>query len=155
MVAQQLLLAAQLRVLAVQLDEDRDLGAKDVRVERLRQVVDGTARIAAEDVLLLRRDRRQEDDRDRARLLPLLDERGRLEAVEAGHLDVEQDHRDVVDEQLAQRGLAGTRANQVLPERLDDRLQRDEVLLQVVDEQDVGLRFRAHLLTAAGRTQSP
>src|SRR5690606_6782220 len=42
---QQLALAADLLVLAIELDEDRDLRAKDVGVERLRDVVDGADRV--------------------------------------------------------------------------------------------------------------
>src|SRR5207249_7398909 len=78
--AEQLLLATELLVLAMQLDEDGDLRAEHLRIERLRQVVDGAARVAAEDVLLVRRDRGQENDRDRACLLALLDQGRGLEA---------------------------------------------------------------------------
>ena len=89
-------LLADLPVLLPQLDEDRDLRAQDLRVERLEDVVDRADLVAAEDVLLLLRERRQEDDRDRARPLALLDHLGRLEPVHARHLDVEQDDREVV-----------------------------------------------------------
>ena len=55
-------------------------------------------------MLILLRERRQEDDRDRARALALLDHLGRLEPVHARHLDVEQDDREVVAvQQDAQR----------------------------------------------------
>ncbi len=48
---------------AVQLDEDVDLGAQDVRIERLRQVVDGTVRVALGDVGRRVAERAEEDDR--------------------------------------------------------------------------------------------
>jgi hypothetical protein len=79
--AEQLLLLAELPRLSVEIDEDGDLRPKHVRVERLREEIDRAGRVAAEDLPLVRRDRGQEDDRDQAGLLALLDERGRLEAV--------------------------------------------------------------------------
>ena len=64
LLAQALLVLAELLVLLPELDEDGDLRAQHVGVERLEQVVDGADRVAAEDVLLVLRDRGQEDDRD-------------------------------------------------------------------------------------------
>ncbi len=46
-----------------------------------------------EDVLVVAEVGGEEDDRDRRRLLPLLDHLGQLEAVHPGHLDVEDDQR--------------------------------------------------------------
>jgi hypothetical protein len=54
-------------------------------------------------VLFVLGDRGDEDDRDVLRALALLDQLRRLEAVEQRHLDVEQDDRDVVEQQLAER----------------------------------------------------
>ena len=144
--AQELALTLQLRVLAVQLDEDRDLRAQHLRVERLEEVVDGARGVAAEHVPLLLRDRGQEDDRDRLRPLALLDQLRGLEPVETRHLDVEQDAREVLVEERPERLLAGLRADEVLAERLEDRAQGDEVLLAVVDEQQVDDRLRAHVV---------
>ena len=134
--AEALLALLQRRVLLVQVDEDRDLRAQHVRVERLEQVVDRADRVAAEDLLALLVDGRQEDDRDVLGALALLDELGGLEPVQARHLDVEQDRREVLVEQPAQRLLAGGRAHRVEPERLEHRLEREQVLGLVVDEQD-------------------
>jgi hypothetical protein len=103
-VAQHLCLSSQLERLAVEVDEDRDLRAQNVRIERLEEVVDRSGGVALEDVDLFLRDRRQEDDRNRPRLRALLDQRRGLEAVESRHLRVHQDHGDVVDEQ-ASKGL--------------------------------------------------
>jgi hypothetical protein len=80
----------------VQLDEDRNLRAEHLRAEGLEDVVDGAGRIAAEYVLLVFRNRRDEDNRDVPRALALLDQPRCLEAVEHRHLDVEQDHRHVM-----------------------------------------------------------
>src|SRR5712691_2259722 len=52
-----------------QLDEDVDLRAQDVGVERLEDVIDGTELVSAKDVGLAARLSRQKDDRSVARLL--------------------------------------------------------------------------------------
>src|SRR5262249_9480162 len=121
-------LPPQLLVLLVQLDEDGDLRAEDVGVERLEDVVDRAGGGAAEDLLLVLRDRGEEDDGNVPRALALLDEPRGLEAVELRHLDVEQDHRHVVAEELPQRVLAGARIQKRLAERLENSLEREEIL---------------------------
>ena len=136
---EQLGLRADLLVLLPQLDEDVDLRAQDLRVERLEDVVDRADLVPAEDVAILLREGGQEDNRDHARALALLDHLGDLEAVEVGHLDVEQDDREVVAvEQDAQRFRARSRVHELVAERLEDRAQRDQVLRAVVDEQQRG-----------------
>src|SRR5205814_4238542 len=108
--------------LLVQLDEDGALRTQHVRVERLQEVVDRTGGVAAKDLLLVRRDGGEEDDRDRSRPLALFDQRRGLEAVEPGHLHVQQDQRDLIDEQSAQSLFSRGCKQQVLPERVEDRL---------------------------------
>ena len=144
--AQELALALQLGGFPVQLDEDRDLRAKHFGVERLEEVIDGARGVAAEHVPLLLRDRGQEDDRDRPRPFALLDQLCGVEPVEARHLDVEQDAREILVEKRPERLLAGAGADEVLAERLQDRAQGDEVLLAVVDEQQIDDRLRAHVV---------
>jgi hypothetical protein len=80
---------------------------------------------------------RQEDDRDVLRALTRLDQARGLEAVDPRHLNVEQDDGEVVEEELAQRLVARVRPDQRLIERLEDRLQREQVLRPVVDQQDL------------------
>src|SRR2546422_5336577 len=143
---QQLRLSLELFGLLVQLDEDGDLRAQDVRAERLEDVVDSARRVAAKDVVLVLRDCGDEDDRNVLRALALLDQHRRLEAVEQRHLDVEQDDRDVVLQELAERLLAGVGVEEGLVERLEDGLEREQVLGPGVDEQGVG-----HLGSAASR----
>ena len=139
----------------MQLDEHGDLGAQHVGAERLEDVVDRACRVATEDVLFVLGDRGDEDDRDVFRALALLDQLRRLEAVEQRHLDVEQDDRDVVEQQLAERLFSGMGVEEVLLERLEDGLQRKQVLRTVVDEQDVGHPVSAASCTAARSTHSP
>ena len=66
------------------------------------------------------------------RAFALLDQRRSLDAVELGHLHVEQYHGDLVPQQLPQRILAGMRVDEVLAERLQDGLEREQVLGAVV-----------------------
>jgi hypothetical protein len=134
--AQQLALALELGVLPVQLDEDADLRAENLGLERLEHVVDRACRVAAEHVLLVLGDRGQEDDRNVLRPLPPLDQLRGLEAVEPRHLDVEEDARKLLLQQCPQCFLSRPGADQVLPERLQDRLEREEVLVDVVDEEE-------------------
>jgi hypothetical protein len=121
----------------VQLDEHGDLRTQHVGVERLEDVVDGAGRVAAEDLFLLLRDRGDEDDRYVACSFALLDQSRSLEPVENRHLDVEQDDGDLVAQQLAQRVLTRVRGEKRLLERLEDRLECEQILRPVVDEQDV------------------
>ena len=118
-------LLPELLRLLVQLDEHGNLGAQHFGTERLEDVVDRARGVAAEDVLVVLGDRGDEDDRDVPRALALLDQHRRLETVEHGHLDVEEDDRDFVLQQPAERLLAGVGIEQVLPEGLEDRLQRE------------------------------
>jgi hypothetical protein len=132
-------LEPKLLVLLVQVDEDCDLAPQDLGLERLEHVVDRADLVAPKDVLLILGERGQEDDRDVPRALSFLDQRGGLEAVESRHLDVEQDDREVVAaEQEPQRLVARADADQLLGERLEDSLERDQVLRAVVDEEDGG-----------------
>src|SRR5205807_6542149 len=114
--------AAQLLVLLVQLDEYRHLRAEDLGVEGLEDVVDRPGGVPAENLLLVLGDRGDEDDRYVPGAFAPLDQRRRAEAVEPWHLHVEQEHRDLVPQQLPQSVLAGMRVDEVLAERLEDGL---------------------------------
>ena len=135
---------AQRALLLVQVDEDRDLRAQHERVERLQHVVHGARGVPAEDVMELLADRGQEDDRDVTRLLAPLDVGGGLEAVELGHLDVHQDQGELVAQEVTERLVPGARADEGLSEGFEHRLQRDQVLDLVVDQQDLRATGGAH-----------
>jgi serine acetyltransferase len=130
---------AQLPLLHVQVDEDGDLGPQHPGIERLGDVVDGARRVPAEGKLGVRPRRGQEDDRHVLCAAPLLDLRGGLEAVHAGHDDVKQDDREVVRERRLDGGLTGPGEDQFLVKRRQDRLEREQVLGAVIDEQDLRL----------------
>ena len=136
---QQLLALGEGAAALVALDEHLDLRAQHDGIQRLEEVVDGARLVAAKDVVRLLADRRDEDDRHRPRALAGADQLRRLEAVQAGHLHVEQDHREVVLQQRAQRLVARPRRHEATFGRGQHRLQREQVLVAVVDEQDRGV----------------
>src|SRR5258706_1339415 len=67
-----------------QLDEDADLGAKDLGLIGLEDVVDRAELVAAEDVRLASAQRREKDDWRVARLVAVADEARGLASVEVG-----------------------------------------------------------------------
>src|SRR4029079_262621 len=125
---QQLRLAPQLLGLLMQVDEDGDLRAQQLGVERLEDVVDRAARVAAEDVLRVLADGGEKDDGDVLRPLALLDERCGLEAVQLRHLHVQEDEREVVLEKSRERLLARGGLYEIAAERLEHGLEGEQVL---------------------------
>ena len=142
--AEALLGVGQLPLLALEVEEGGDLRAEDLRLERLLDVVERPDGVAALDLVQLAVDRgHEEDGRLRvARGLP--DARGGLEAVEAGHLDVEQDEREVLLAEPLERLLARARPHEALAERLEDRFEGDQVRRAVVHQEDAGARSVSH-----------
>jgi hypothetical protein len=135
----------------LELDEHPDLAAQDRRVHGLEDVVDGPLRVAAEHVAGVGADPGDEDDRDVAGPLPPLDQGRRLEAVHARHAGVEQDQGELVVQQPPERLLARAGAHQLVTQRLQDRLHRQEVLGLVVDQQDARLVIAHPAASAAPR----
>ena len=81
---------------------------------------------------------------------------GELEAVHVRHLHVEKRQRDVVHQQQLERFGAGARLEQLHVVAVEQRRQRDEVLLEVVDEQALHDRARHGGSAAIGRrSQGP
>jgi hypothetical protein len=68
-----------------------------------------------------------------------LDARGDLEAVDARHADVEQDGREVVLRRGGERLFAGPRGDDGRAGRLEERGQRVQRRLVVVDDQQANL----------------
>ncbi len=133
---QQRLRTLQRPAARLELGEHRHLRPQQIGVEWLEQIVDRADPVSAGDLghLVLRRG--QEHDRDIPGARPLLDQLRRFEPVEPRHPDVEQDHREVLLEQHPQRSVAGCRGSERVPERLEHRLERAQILRLVVDEQD-------------------
>jgi hypothetical protein len=132
--AERLRLPPDLRGRAEELDQDGNLGAQHLGNDRGHDVVDRTQRVALRHVHFLG-ERGDEDDRRVGGPLPIADERSGLEAVHPGHPHVEQDDGEVLPEQPPQRLTARLRGHDVDVERQQDRLQRDELVRVVVDDQ--------------------
>ena len=90
----------------MKVDEDFDLGTQYFRHDRRRDVVDRAQRITARGMHLVVVVGGDEDDRDVRRLLPAANQRRGLQAVDAGHVDIEQDHGEIVREHALQRHFA-------------------------------------------------
>ena len=120
----------------VQIDEHTHLRPEDVRVERFEQVVDRAVRVPLEHVRRVAADRRDEHDRHRAQAWMRLDERRGLEAVDAGHLHVEQHDGELVGEQALEGLFTRGRADDAVAEWGEHRVEADQVRGDVVHEQD-------------------
>ena len=123
--------------LPFQIDEHVDLRTQDRGIERFDDIVDGSGRVSLEHMTLLGADPGQKDNRDVSRLLQLLDNSRRLEAVETRHLNIQQDQSEVCLEEMLQGLLARRSANEVAVGRFEDSLECSEVLWAVVDQKDV------------------
>ncbi len=132
-------LALHLLGLAMKIHERRDLGAQDFRDDRRQDVVHGTQRITAGDVVIRIVDRADENDRGCLRTRTLANESGGLEAVQAGHVHVQQDDRKILAEQHAQRIIAGTRGHEILLQALEHRDERQHLVGPIIHEEDVRL----------------
>jgi hypothetical protein len=122
--------------LALEIAEDADLRAQDVGLERLEDVVDGASLVALGHLADVGAHRGEEDDGRRAAALAPADVARGLEAVHTRHLHVEQNDGEVLLEQRLERLLARPRHAQAHAQRLEHRLERQQVLPPVVDEQD-------------------
>ncbi len=80
--------------------------------------------------------RGDEDDRGHLGLLALPDERGGLEPVHDRHPDVEQDDREVLGHDAAQRGEPGVGLDDRVAERRQHGSQRQPLRGVVVDDED-------------------
>ena len=120
----------------VQVDEHPDLRPQDRRDDRRGDVIHRALGVPLGDADLVG-ERGQEDDRRVGRPLPPADERGRLQPVHPRHLDVEQDDREVVAQDAAQRLLARPGGDEVLAQLVEDGPVDQKLLRQVVHDQDV------------------
>ena len=130
--------------LAVELGEHGHFRAQDLRHDGDRDEVDRAGLVAAQEVDVRHVSSRDEDDGGLLVTGMLADERGELEAVELGHLHVDQHHRDVLAQQAVERLAGGARLDEVLAEAAEDRLVREQFRRLIVDEQDVERCF-AHV----------
>jgi hypothetical protein len=96
MLAQELGLPEDADLGSIEVREYPHLGAQDLRIERLQQVVDRAVRVPPGGKVLSSAHRGEEDDRRLVRARALANQPGGLETVHLRHLDVHQDQRAVV-----------------------------------------------------------
>ncbi|MNE28043.1 hypothetical protein D3C80_1214700 [compost metagenome] len=99
------------------------------------QKVHGPALVALEGIVHLAACGADENDRDVLGLLRAAHQLGQFEAVHAGHLHVEDSQGELVLEQQCQGLVGGLSLVHLAVFALDQRVQGQQVLRQVVDDQ--------------------
>src|ERR1019366_4755189 len=141
---QKLCLLAKLLLFQIEIDEHCDFRPEHVGIERLEHVVHGAHRIALEDVRVFHVGGAEEKDRYVARLLARLDDLRSIEAAHLRHLNVEQNRREIVLTHALQSFLSRVRGDESLTERLQDRLEREEILRPVINQKQFHARVSGH-----------
>jgi len=136
-VAQLFGLELQLERALLQLDEHARLGAQHLGPHRFHHEIECAELVALEDLVVLPGQAGDEDDRRGAVARARANQARGLEAVHAGHRDVEDDQREVLLEQSRERLDAGACEHQLAAERRECSFDGDQVRVVVVDDQDV------------------
>src|SRR5512138_562683 len=133
---------AKLAPAQVQLDEEGDFAAKDLRDHRHRDIVDGADFVTLQVIELRNMNTCDEDDRNalQARMLP--NEPGKLESVHFGHMNVENEHGKLFFEQPLKGIFARACAHTVEFESAQYRFVSQQASRLVVDEQHACARRR-------------
>ena len=126
---------------------DKDL---HFRLERFRrhwhEQVIGCAQFVALCTVDIRRPMRgEENDRDVARARPRADQAGRLEAVEAGHLDVHEDQAEILLQEPQQGLLPRGGSDDGGIEVAEHGAQREQCSRIVIDDQDGDFVLERHV----------
>ena len=93
--------------LPVEVAENANLRAQEVRNDRDRKIVDSAGLIASQAVELGEVNRGDEDDRGLFKPRMFANHRGQLKSVQLGHRDVDKDDRDFVPQKLLKRLSSG------------------------------------------------
>ena len=132
--------------LSKELHEHADLGAQNLGMKRLEDVVDRAELVAAEHTGLVPAHRGQKNDRRVMRFVALANQAGGLESVQIGHLHVEQDHRKFTLQQRPQRLATRLSLDKVLVHVGQDRLQSEQVRA-LIDQKNIDA-FVSHGVSA-------
>ncbi len=131
---------------ASQLDKDGNLRPKDLRADGFEEEIDGAQIVSAKQVIVAAEAGQKENWRSLG-LLAIADQAGSFEPVHSWHLHIEQYGREIHLQQVAKRSFAGLRQHKFIHQVLKGRLERQQVPLVVVDQQEPRLRglrrFRA------------
>jgi hypothetical protein len=92
---------------------------------------------------------REENNRRVLGAFALPDERGRFEAVQIGHVHVEQNDGEIVGKQPAQCFAAGVHRHYRLVQSFQDHRQRKQLIGNIVDQQDFSLFGLIHFYTVS------
>jgi len=95
--------------------------------------IDGAGFIATETPRHARGAGGNEDDRDMPRAIVDAHDLGEFEAVDAGHLDIEESEGIVMDQHELESFLAAARRVEVQPLALEQRNQRKQVFFEIID----------------------
>jgi hypothetical protein len=123
--------------LPIELNERLHFVQQDGGLHRLEQKVHGSGFVAAEHAFTVTRPGRHHDDRNMLGALRAAHQLGEHEAVHLGHLNVDDRERDLVHEQQLERLLAAVRQQELDARTAQQRLEREEVVLDVVYQQDL------------------
>lgn len=150
--------------LLVQVHEPGHLRADDGRHHRLGDEVHRAEGVGPLDLGAVGVEGGDEDDRRVPRGVAGANQSRRLEPVEAGHVDVEEDHRELTLAQSVQSLLAGPGLDEIGTEAVEDGAEGEQVGRLVVYQEDAGGRLRGrvvgvlmvqgvrHVLSSEGRT---
>ena len=128
--------AAKSPRLAEQIDKDIHFGAKHQRVDRFRQVVDGSDVIGKHGVLFLKVMRREKNDRDMLCASALLNQAGELNAAELRHLNIEDNGRELLTHQGEKCLAAALSLGDRVVSPLENAFKRKEITWIVIDNED-------------------
>ncbi len=128
----------QLAAPLMQLDQDRDLAAQDLRHDRDGDVVDGPDLVALQPIEIGHVHPRGKDDRGALQAGMLADQSGQLKAVHAWHIHVQHDHRECFLEEPVQCFGARKGSYTTHVETREDSFVRKQAGRLVIDEQNTG-----------------
>ena len=130
--------------LAVELGENTDLGAQQLRHHRHRHVIGCAVLVAFDAIEIGHRDRRDENDCCRLEARMLADHGRELETVELGHANIDQHDGDLVL-QKQREGLARRiRLEEILVKLGENHLIGQELGRLVIDQQNVDFIVLRH-----------
>src|SRR5215472_6859297 len=112
--------------LAAELDEDRDLLADDLRIERLDEIVGAPGCVRPVNLFRVLTEGGDEDDGNVAAALERLEMSRNLETVHPGHRHVDQRHGEAVAEGEAERFLTRGRGDDAIVGPIEDGRERGE-----------------------------
>ncbi|MFU0840967.1 MAG: NAD-specific glutamate dehydrogenase [Pseudomonas fragi] len=127
--------------LAIQLNEHIDLALDRMNIQRLVQKVHRAAFIALEGIVHLAPGGTDKHDGDVFGLGRTPHQLGQLKTIHAGHLHIQNGHRELVLQQQRQRFVSrqGLIHDAVLA--LDQRFEGQQVFRQIIDDQQLGFDF--------------